>query len=200
MKDIDKEMRRVANLKQNEDEKYTQAKNDAPCSVCGSKEFVQKFRNVVGEITGSICGNFSLFGGSISGSIDGYTKTLPVLSCRKCENERKIATWKYVYPKYEFWSFMHQFYFKVENNFSDLYEIDPFFLERPLETRQYMIDNKNYDYDFYNDCPNWSTKVWVKSGFKIPKIKKSFLFWTWERYPTWEELNIISSNQQVKQN
>lgn len=192
MEEIEIEMNRVANIEQEEAEKYASELNDAPCAVCGSNEFVQKFRNVVGEITGSMHGSFSLFGGSVLGRIDGYTETLPVLSCRKCENEREIRTWNYVYAKDKFWSFMHQFYFKVDDNFKNenLYNIDPFFLTRPIGTREYMLANRNWDYDFYNKIPNWSTEIWAKAGFKIDKIKRRFLFWSWEVYPIWEQLSI----------
>lgn len=100
---IEEELKRVANVEQKRAEKHAEENNSAPCAVCGSKEFVQKFRNVVGEIKGSVHGYFSLFGGSIHGYIDGYTKTLPVLSCRKCENEREIVTWNYVHAKDKFW-------------------------------------------------------------------------------------------------
>ena len=162
--------------------------------MCGSEKFIQKFRNVVGEVEGEITGNFSLFGGSIGGYIDGYTKTLPVLSCRECENERQISTWEHTFEEDVFWNFMHKFYFKVDNGFSNDYQIDPFFLERPLGTRAYMIKNPNWEYKFYNSCPYWSTETWAKAGFKIPKIKKRyFLFWEKEVYPTWEELEKLSN-------
>lgn len=191
---IENEMDRVASIKNSENREYSQRKNDAPCAVCGNKKFVQKFRNVVGEISGSMCGYFSLFGGSISGSIDGYTKTLPVLSCRKCENEREILTWNYISGKEEFWNFMYEFYFQIDSDYSHNYKVDPFFLERPVETREYMKKNYNWEYDFYNKIPNWSPEVWAKVGFKIPKIKKRhFLFWEKEVFPSWEELTEIKS-------
>jgi len=182
MNDIEKEIRRLSDSKYEEDKNYSIKENEAPCVVCGSKEFVQKFRNVVGEISGSFYGSYSLFGGSMSGSIDGYTKTLPVLSCRNCENEREIVTYKYPSGREIFWDFMHKFYFNKK-------DIDQFFLTRPIETRNYMIDNPNYGYSFYNELPYWDTETWAKAGFKIPKIKKKFLFFTWERYPTWKELS-----------
>ncbi len=193
--EIQIKMERIANSKEEEDRKNAEEENDKPCAVCGSKEFVQKFRNVVGEISGSMQGHFSLFGGSISSSIDGYTKTLPVLSCRKCENEREIAVWNFVYRKDVFWDFMYEFYHKIDRN-SESYEVDQFFLERPLETREYALNNKNYDYDFYNKITEWSTETWAKAGFKIPKIKKRyFIFWEREVYPTWEELSKLTTNQ-----
>lgn len=64
--------------------------NESPCSVCGKKEFVMKYREVTGKIKGETSGFFSLFGGSIHGYIDGSISTKPVLSCRNCENERLI--------------------------------------------------------------------------------------------------------------
>lgn len=196
MKEIEREVERVANLRQNNAKQYAQNKNDEPCAVCGSNEFVQKFRNVVGEISGSMQGHFSLFGGSLSGSIDGYTKTLPVLSCRKCENEREIVLWKYVHDKDVFWSFIYEFYRKVDRNYSELYDIDQFFLDRPIGTREYALKNRHYKYDFYNEITEWSTEIWAKAGFKIPKIKKRyFIFWEREVYPTWEELSKLKTNQ-----
>lgn len=69
--------------------------NEAPCSVCGKSSFVLKYRNVVGKVNGQISGSFSLFGGSIYGYVDGNTETLPILSCRNCENERIIKVIRY---------------------------------------------------------------------------------------------------------
>lgn len=80
----------------NKEDKRVLSINEAPCSVCGKSSFVLKYRNVVGKVKGRIDGSFSLFGGSISGYVDGSTETLPVLSCRGCENERVI-----VVPRYE---------------------------------------------------------------------------------------------------
>lgn len=173
----------------NEDSKrYSNKQNALPCTVCGSNEFVQKFRNVVGEITGSMHGYFSLFGGAVSGSIDGYTKTLPVLSCRKCENEREIHTWQYESATDVFWDHMRGFYFKGTT--------DDYFLSRPLETRRYMLENRNYEYRFYNELPDRTVEQWASHGFKIDKIKKKkFLFWESEVYPTWKELEELSNNQ-----
>ena len=179
----------IAQKEQDENEAWANKLNDASCDVCGSNQFVQKFRNVVGEISGSMQGNYSLFGGSISGSINGYTKTLPVLSCRKCENEREIEVWEYIYGEDIFWKKMHYFYFGIsKNNKKYLDKIDSFFLDKPVETRQYIIDNPNLNYSFYNDIVDWETSVWAKAGFNIPKKKHKFLFWEEEIYPTWQEL------------
>lgn len=71
-------------------EKKTQEINEAPCAVCKKSKFVMKYRDVRGEIEGRTSGSFYLFGGSISGYIDGKISTMPVLSCRECENERQI--------------------------------------------------------------------------------------------------------------
>lgn len=164
-------------------------RNSRPCDICGGEKFIQLFRNVVGEVSGSMQGSFSLFGGSISGRIDGYTKTLPVLSCKSCQNEREIETWKYTTDKDWFWSQMHKFYFGIkENSPYKSKVIQKYFLERPLETRQYMLDNQNWKYDFYNEIPKWSTEVWAKAGFNIKPVQYKFLWWKWEKYPTWEEL------------
>lgn len=163
--------------------------NARPCELCGSSEFINLFRNVVGEIDGSFHGYYSLFGGSFSGSINGYTKTLPVLSCKNCRNEREVETYEYLSAKEQFWSDMHYFYFGLNEHRDDIQE---YYLKRPVETRNMMLKYKNYEYTFYNEIPNWSTKKWAQAGFKIEPlvVKKKFLWWRWEvtRWPTWEEL------------
>jgi len=176
------------------EEKENEKKNNLPCTLCGSKEFIQLFRNVVGEISGSMQGYFSLFGGSVSGRIDGYTKTLPVLSCKKCHNEREIKVWKYTGCGEWFWREMLDFYLGIEDNdLEKCKKIQKYFLERPVETRQHMLDNRNWVYSFYNDIPQWSTEVWAEAGFEIKPITRKFLWWEWKRYPTWEELqNLIN--------
>lgn len=181
--EVANEMERVANLKQKEQQDYAERQNDAPCAVCNGKEFIQKFRNVVGEVSGSVSGYFTLFGGSIHGRIDGHTKTLPILSCRNCENEREIVLWNYVSASKMFWEFMHNFYFIKEH----AYKIDKFFLERPLGTREYMLKNKNYTYDWYNEMTDWSTERWAEAGFNIKKITKKSFFFKKEVYPAWED-------------
>ena len=196
LKEIEIEMERIADKKSKRSKTNSKIRNEEPCSVCGKKEFVQKYRNVVGEISGrnvvgeisgSMQGYFSLFGGSISGSIDGYTKTLPVLSCRNCGNEREIEVYKYYYGKDEFWDFMHNFYFSVE--WDKIRKIDNFFLQRPVGTYLYAKDNRNFGYSYYNELTEWRTDVWAKVGFNIPKKQvRHWIFWKKERYMTWEEL------------
>lgn len=85
---------------------------------------------------------------------------------------------------------MYYFYFGVKDDKESYFKmIDKFFLERPVETREYMLANKNWEYSFYNEIPTWSTETWAKAGFKIPKIKKRhFIFWEKEVYPTWKEI------------
>lgn len=70
--------------------KYSKRINESPCSVCNLSQFVLKYRDVNGKVEGRMFGAFSLFGGSISGYVSGETHTDPILSCRSCENERKI--------------------------------------------------------------------------------------------------------------
>jgi hypothetical protein len=134
-----------------------------------------------------------LFGGSVSGRITGETSTLPVLSCKTCHNERLIATWNYTYNKDMFWSDMHDFYFGVNDNEPKRFRnLLPIYLENPIDTREYALNNKKYDYSFYNEIPYWSTETWAEAGFKIElmRFQKKFLFFKWEeiRYPTWKEL------------
>lgn len=184
--EVEKEMKRVATLRTQENKDYSDKRNNEPCAVCNGKKFVQKFRNVVGEISGEMHGSFSLFGGSVSGSINGSTKTLPVLSCRECGNEREIKTWVFVGEKEVFWGFMHKFYFRDEYPGS---VIDEFFLTRPLGTREYMLENKDYDFEFYNELPDKSPESWAKAGFQIDKVsRRHFIFFRKQVYPDWKDL------------
>lgn len=183
---IENYVREKAASKNEDNKKYSNIENSKPCSFCGHNELVQKFRNVVGEISGSVCGNFSLFGGSISGSIDGSTRTLPILSCRKCGNEREIITWKYTSSQKVFWDDMFNFYFGITEDKSR--PIPDIYLLHPLETRQYMEKNKNFEFSFYNELPLWHTETWARAGFKIEKVIKKFLFFKREVFPTWEDL------------
>lgn len=170
--------------------------NTAPCAKCGGTDFIQLYRNVVGKVEGSVQGYFSLFGGTVSGNIDGETSTLPVLSCTKCNNERTIKTWEYTWEKDLFWSDMHEFYFGItKNNFNYLSEIPQIYLENPVDTRYYAKKNRNLEHDFYNCIPFWSPKEWAKAGFKIQKIKdKKWWGKEYERYPTWKELELLTSS------
>jgi len=85
-----KEIEDYVAKKNNEEEVDAKKRNEAPCSVCGKKEFVLKYRYVHGKVKGKMSGTFFLFGGTVTGRIDGETDTKPVLSCRNCENERTI--------------------------------------------------------------------------------------------------------------
>jgi len=186
---LKKEIEKTVDKINKESEKYNIKRNSRPCELCGSKEFIQLFRNVVGEIHSSMTGYFSILGGSVRGSIDGYTKTLPVLSCKKCNNEREVETWDYETEREWFWGEMHYFYFGIkEDEPEKLKDIDKYFLERPVETRQYMLDNKNWDFDFYNVMPEWDTETWAKAGFDIKPKEKKLLWWKWKVYPSWEQL------------
>lgn len=89
------DLRNATDQENTKNELDYQRYNESPCSVCGKSDFIMKYRNVNGKIEGRISGSFSLFGGSISGYIDGETHTDPVLCCRECENERKIEIFKY---------------------------------------------------------------------------------------------------------
>lgn len=91
-----KELSEEARKKYQRELDRVQKYNEAPCSVCGKSQFVMKYRDVNGKIEGRTSGSFSLFGGSISGYVNGEISTAPVLSCRECENERKILVAGYV--------------------------------------------------------------------------------------------------------
>lgn len=194
MNAVELEIKRLANEADYNAEKESNRENNAPCSVCNGRKLVQKFRNVVGDVHGEMHGHFSLFGGSVHGYIDGETKTLPVLSCRECGNERLISTWQYTYEEDLFWSFMIKFYLSESGQKLD---IDPFFLERPLETRQYMqcVEKTSWSNDKeYREMLSWETSVWASRGFKIPSTKKRKITWKlWKKeyetvYPSWETL------------
>lgn len=175
-----------ARLITKESERLAESKNTAPCKVCGKKEFVQKFRNVVGKVEEEMHGSFSLFGGSINGYIDGETNTLPVLSCRNCGNEKKVATYNNVTAKQTFYSDMHNFYFSIDKNEPYKFTYIPkIYLENPKKTKQYLINNPNYgwmeEYEFYNEIKYWRVETWIKAGFKInKKIITRFKFLWWE--------------------
>lgn len=79
-----------------ESRRSCQEQNEAPCSVCKKTEYVLKYREVVGKVEGQISGYFSLFGGSISGQVNGETHTNPVLSCRNCGNEKLVKVAPYL--------------------------------------------------------------------------------------------------------
>ena len=194
---IEKYLKKESKDEDEINEQYSDRANSAPCELCGCKHFIKLYRNVVGEVEGSMRGNFSLFGGSVSGSISGDTKILPVLSCKECHNEKIITTWKYTYATDVFWSDMHNFYFGLRENDDEKFkEIKSIYLENPLETREYMLENKNYEYDFFDSLAYYSIGSWAKAGFKINKItiKKKFLFFKWEeiRYPTWNEFKNLN--------
>lgn len=95
-----KEIQSFSKKESDRREKEALEENEAPCSVCGGVRYVLKYRDVVGSVEGEIDGSFSLFGGSISGYIDGETHTNPILSCRECGNEKKVIIAKF-YADYE---------------------------------------------------------------------------------------------------
>jgi len=165
------------------------SKNSAPCVKCGNNDFIVLYRNVVGEIEGDMYGSWSLLGGSMSGTINGETKTLPLLSCSNCKQERLIETWEYTFEDDQFWDDMFSFYFGVDykepKRFKDINDV---YLANPLETRKYMLDNPNCDDEYYDEMPEWSTSIWAESGFKIAKKEHKVLWWTESYYPSWDDL------------
>lgn len=186
---IEKYLKELSNKDYVESKDWNIRRNTEPCSACGKDKFVQLFRNVVGKISGSMSGSFYLFGGSVSGRIDGYTKTLPVLSCSNCKNERKIKTFSYQTSKEIFWYDMSDFYFGVDKDDKErLDDIKEIYLANPLDTYKYAEENKYYNYDFYNEITEWSPKIWAEAGFKIEKIEKKGFFRTKQVYPKWEDL------------
>ena len=57
-----------------------------------------------------------------------------------------------------------------------------------IEKLKSELENPNSEFRHYNECPQWNTKIWAKAGFKIPKVKKRYLFWEREVYPKWSDL------------
>lgn len=132
--------------------------NKAPCKVCGTSGYVTLYRNVVGEISGKIQGCYSLFGGSISGWIDGYTKTLPVLSCRNCHNEKLVATYDYKFP--------YEVFIQDMKNFCFGFKIDQFYYDNALETYKYAKENADL-LGYVKEILFWTPESWEAGGFKI---------------------------------
>lgn len=170
--------------------------NDRSCAVCGHSEFVRLYRNVVGKVEGHMQGYFSLFGGAVEGHISGTTSTLPVLSCRNCTNERTIETYDYILPRDLFWSSMYDFCEGIEKykeGDTDNYYINKFKSSvwtsySAVEVREYMKSNPNWAYTFLDDISEFSPKTWSVAGFDIKPTKKSFLWFHWDKWPTWKEL------------
>jgi len=181
---IEQYLQDKANKENTDREKTARYFNEQPCSVCNKTEFVRKFRNVVGEISGSMQGYYSFFGGAFTGSIDGYTKTLPVLSCRNCENEREIKTYRRMREDDIFWDDMFYFYHGINGDDKNYIEkIPKIYLDNPKETKQYMLDNNNGSWSFYDRLPHFSIQSWLKAGFKIKQkvVTKKFLFFKWTK-------------------
>lgn len=191
----------AANRRTDRDREVAFYSNSSPCEVCESVKFIKLYRNVVGEVDGRMRGSFDILGGSISGYISGSTKTLPVLSCANCHNERLICTWHRTGARDIFWGDMHYFYFGFpiktkKTMYFDKLKLNKIdYLNHPLETRQYMLDNKNYNFDFYNEMIWWQPSLWAKAGFQIqmiPETTRKFLFFFTRkvpaRWPTWREL------------
>lgn len=182
MNTIKQYLKNEADKKNKASELYSQEQNDKPCVVCKNKTFVQKFRNVVGEISGYLRGSYSIFRGSFYGTIDGHTKTLPVLSCRECGNEREITTYTRVSDDKLFWDDMYYFYFGLEKNDKKiLSKIPNIYLDNPKDTLDYIKENYNYERKWYNELKSYPAETWAEAGFKGLEKKKEhkFLFWKW---------------------
>ncbi len=188
---IETYLRDKADKINSENRKWSKISNSRPCEVCKSTEFVSLFRKTVGEFKGSA--SFGLFGGrsSFRGGID----TDKVLSCRKCHNEKLTSEPTYIWYKELFWDEVRHFYFNVDSGRGD--EIPAIYLNYPVETRRFAMNNENYKREWYNEIVNWSPGIWANAGFSISKIKKKFLFWRWEKFPTWVELERQVSSREV---
>lgn len=158
--------------------------NESKCSVCGSKEFIVKYRDVHGEIHGSVSGYFSLFDGSISGYVDGSTETSPVLSCRECQNERKICMAELLSTD-DLWSrqvpYMSDEYIGVPEEGCQKVSkwLQDYGLEVACELQKQkfgFVEGYNRFYKYYSDeYPRFSEKQFAYLGLvrKFPEIEKN---------------------------
>jgi len=135
--------------------------------VCGKSEFVLKYRDVNGKIEGKVSGSFSLFGGSISGYVDGSISTAPVLSCRNCENERKIEI-----PSFE------TDYLVIEGNMPTIFDSDysgrccsDWLSEKGLEVARLLAKRMFLarDYHCVNDFSDYTLgRYGLKKKYQLP--------------------------------
>jgi len=147
------------------------ARNESPCTVCGKKEFVMKYRDVNGKVEGSISGSFSLFGGSISGYIDGNIQTAPVLSCRNCENERKIEISNFTSGS----DILERNLPQIYSNFPEWNKkASDWLCEKGLEVAL-LLDRKYYSHKIanYDNKPKYSDEMFgllgLKRKYPLPK-------------------------------
>lgn len=146
------ELKKASRKSYKEAKESERSLNEAPCSVCGNRKFILKYRDVNGETHGKISGSFSLFGGHISGYIDGYTQTGAVLSCRDCQNERKIVLKDWNSGK-DIWFQQLPTVFSSKN-FTD-YPPKDWLKEKGLEVAR-IIDNDYYHEYSSNDLSKLS--------------------------------------------
>lgn len=66
------------------------ALNNDKCPHCKSTNVNNRISRIQGSLKGSSYGNYSLFGGSISGNISGSLDTNEVNKCNDCQNEWKV--------------------------------------------------------------------------------------------------------------
>jgi len=172
----------VAEAQKETDKNERDAKeyNEAPCSVCKKTEYVLKYRDVEGSIHGETYGYFSLFGGSISGYIDGETHTNPVLSCRNCGNEKKVEIASY---KSDYELLKEQLPTMWGGTFTDN-PCSKWLSEKGLEVARLLMEHTFLVKD-YNDIREFPDSTLIKCGldykYKFPKkpsfywFKKKFL-------------------------
>ena len=152
-----------------------QSRNERPCDVCKHPNFINKFRDVQGEVHGRISGSFSLFGGGVSGYVDGNTRTLPVLCCRECGNERQIEILNYkgqerIYKNQFSWFNTEDLYDldRAPNGWAKKYSLQTH-LKYVKENRiKYFITCSNHDDDYYP----FSDGEYIKAGFWVKERPK----------------------------
>lgn len=166
-----KEIQLAATKNNNKREESARERNEAPCNVCGKTEYVLKYRDVSGSIHGETHGYFSLFGGSISGYVDGETHTSPVLSCRNCGNERRVEIAEYV-SDYEL----------LEKQYGAIiiftYKATDWLQEKGLEIARGLQDHMLFAKDYHRPSEytdSQMNKMGLYSKFPLPE-KPSF-YW-----------------------
>lgn len=164
-------------------------KNRASCTVCGCKTHIELYRKTVGEFKGNMSSSHLLLASSAQMSMSGRLDTDKVLSCRDCKNEKLIEKADYRSATEIFWQDLSGFYFGVDSGEPERFTRTPkIYLENPIDTYNYAVENANSASQYYNEIVEWSPEVWAAAGFNINKVTRKFLWHKREMHPTWKQL------------
>lgn len=182
-----REVSEFADKKNEEHKQWAQRLNEAPCTVCNSSEYVIKYREIVGKITGKTSGYFSLFGGSISGYIDGNISTKPVLSCRECGNEKLIQIPKHTHYKDLIVNQMPSIL--LYSNTSCMAK--SWLIKKGLEVARLLAKDCYFEY-YSQDINEFSDEKLKEVGLvnKYPLPKKPLLYWLRKQLQTNKDYHI----------